>query len=128
MILSRSIDNFPVFNYPYRKSTWKKLLGLLLRYNVKYVQYNILSVNETLPHVNGTRQTSRDAIVFNIFHNEQPVEAVVVGSKITLSFIPYYPISCTFFFVQFGFIFKMKSKLIMGELRKWKKEFSYHLN
>ncbi|VDN19098.1 unnamed protein product [Gongylonema pulchrum] len=38
------------------------------------------------------RQGLKDAVIFDIFHNGQPVEAVVVGSKITLSFIPYYAI------------------------------------
>uniref|UniRef100_A0AC34F3W6 Uncharacterized protein n=1 Tax=Panagrolaimus sp. ES5 TaxID=591445 RepID=A0AC34F3W6_9BILA len=31
-------------------------------------------------------------IIFDIFHNGQPTEAVVVGNKITLSFTPYYAI------------------------------------
>uniref|UniRef100_A0A5S6PHJ3 Apple domain-containing protein n=1 Tax=Brugia malayi TaxID=6279 RepID=A0A5S6PHJ3_BRUMA len=50
------------------------------------------SVNKSLPHVNDTRLASNDAVIFDIFHNGQPIEAVVVGSKITLSFIPYYAI------------------------------------
>ncbi|CCD31038.1 Protein let-653 [Caenorhabditis elegans] len=31
-------------------------------------------------------------VIFDIFHNGQPVEAVVVGTKISLSFRPHYPI------------------------------------
>lgn len=31
-------------------------------------------------------------MIFDIFHNGQPVEAVVVGTKISLSFRPHYPI------------------------------------
>ncbi|CAB3409139.1 unnamed protein product [Caenorhabditis bovis] len=40
-------------------------------------------------HVAAKPKTS---VVFDIFHNGQPVEAVVVGTKITLSFRPHYPI------------------------------------
>uniref|UniRef100_A0A0N4ZIU0 Apple domain-containing protein n=1 Tax=Parastrongyloides trichosuri TaxID=131310 RepID=A0A0N4ZIU0_PARTI len=37
--------------------------------------------------------SKKDPVTFEIFHNGQPVEAVVVGSRITLSFTPYYAIS-----------------------------------
>ncbi|CAG9540000.1 unnamed protein product, partial [Cercopithifilaria johnstoni] len=50
------------------------------------------SANKSIPHVSGTGRATKDAVIFDIFHNGQPVEAVVVGSKITLSFIPYYAI------------------------------------
>ena len=33
-----------------------------------------------------------EAVMFDIFHHGQPAEAVVVGSRITLSFTPYYAI------------------------------------
>uniref|UniRef100_A0A0K0FCQ5 Let-653 protein (projected from Caenorhabditis elegans ortholog let-653) n=1 Tax=Strongyloides venezuelensis TaxID=75913 RepID=A0A0K0FCQ5_STRVS len=38
-------------------------------------------------------RSKKDPVTFEIFHNGQPVEAVVVGSRITLSFTPYYAIS-----------------------------------
>ncbi|CAI5449709.1 unnamed protein product [Caenorhabditis angaria] len=47
------------------------------------------SNNSSMPSVAGKPKT---AVNFDIFHNGQPVEAVVVGTKITLSFIPHYPI------------------------------------
>ncbi|VDM50861.1 unnamed protein product [Toxocara canis] len=37
-------------------------------------------------------KTPKEAVMFDIFHNGQPVEAVVVGSRITLSFTPFYAI------------------------------------
>ncbi|CEF59988.1 Zona pellucida domain and PAN-1 domain and Apple-like domain-containing protein [Strongyloides ratti] len=37
--------------------------------------------------------SKKDPVTFEIFHNGQPIEAVVVGSRITLSFTPYYAIS-----------------------------------
>lgn len=37
--------------------------------------------------------SKKDPVTFEIFHNGQPVEVVVVGSRITLSFTPYYAIS-----------------------------------
>uniref|UniRef100_A0A915E234 ZP domain-containing protein n=1 Tax=Ditylenchus dipsaci TaxID=166011 RepID=A0A915E234_9BILA len=33
-----------------------------------------------------------EEVIFDIFHNGQPAEAVVVGSRITLSFTPYFAI------------------------------------
>ncbi|VDK85214.1 unnamed protein product [Litomosoides sigmodontis] len=50
------------------------------------------SVSKERSNVNGTERATKNAVIFDIFHNGQPVEAVVVGSKITLSFIPYYAI------------------------------------
>ncbi|VDM56969.1 unnamed protein product, partial [Angiostrongylus costaricensis] len=41
---------------------------------------------------NEPSRTSKDAVSFDIFHNGQPVEAVVVGTKLTLSFAPLYAI------------------------------------
>lgn len=38
----------------------------------------------------GTAQ--REKIIFEIFHNGQPAEAVVVGSRVTLAFTPYFAI------------------------------------
>ena len=35
-------------------------------------------------------------ITFDIYKDGRPVDAVVVGSKITLSFIPHYPIPSEF--------------------------------
>ncbi|KAK6111427.1 Zona pellucida-like domain family protein [Brugia pahangi] len=58
----------------------------------KNITITSYSVNKSLPHLNDTRRASNDAVIFDIFHNGQPIEAVVVGSKITLSFIPYYAI------------------------------------
>uniref|UniRef100_A0A915PTS6 ZP domain-containing protein n=1 Tax=Setaria digitata TaxID=48799 RepID=A0A915PTS6_9BILA len=60
----------------------------------KNVKVDIHSVNKSLSRINGAtgRISPKDAVIFDIFHNGQPVEAVVVGSKITLSFIPYYAI------------------------------------
>ncbi|VDM07490.1 unnamed protein product [Wuchereria bancrofti] len=59
----------------------------------KNITISSYSVNKSLPHVNETTRASNNAVIFDIFHNGQPIEAVVVGSKITLSFIPYYAIS-----------------------------------
>uniref|UniRef100_A0A7E4VEE0 Apple domain-containing protein n=1 Tax=Panagrellus redivivus TaxID=6233 RepID=A0A7E4VEE0_PANRE len=38
-------------------------------------------------------------VIFDIFHNGQPTEAVVVGSSITLSFTPYYAIPPAYMFI-----------------------------
>uniref|UniRef100_A0A0N5A937 ZP domain-containing protein n=1 Tax=Syphacia muris TaxID=451379 RepID=A0A0N5A937_9BILA len=38
------------------------------------------------------RRIPKEPVTFDIFHNGQPVEAVVVGSRITLSFTPFYAI------------------------------------
>ncbi|KAI1713679.1 PAN domain-containing protein [Ditylenchus destructor] len=37
-------------------------------------------------------RNSNQAVIFDVFHNGQPAEAVVVGSRITLSFTPFYAI------------------------------------
>lgn len=51
-----------------------------------------VSSNKSSVQVDTSSRGAKDAVIFDIFHNGQPVEAVVVGSKITLSFIPYYAI------------------------------------
>ncbi|MCP9265487.1 hypothetical protein DINM_020802 [Dirofilaria immitis] len=61
---------------------------------------DVYSVNKSLSQVNVTGRTSKDDVIFDIFHNGQPVEAVVVGSKITLSFIPYLAIPSTYMTVK----------------------------
>ncbi|KAL7078427.1 hypothetical protein ACQ4LE_002611 [Meloidogyne hapla] len=38
------------------------------------------------------RGTQREKVIFEVFHNGQPADAVVVGSRITLSFTPYFAI------------------------------------
>lgn len=58
-----------------------------------------------MSNVNETERASKNAVIFDIFHNGQPVEAVVVGSKITLSFIPYYAIPRTFLW-NFSFVIR----------------------
>ncbi|KAK6058502.1 hypothetical protein COOONC_03928 [Cooperia oncophora] len=46
------------------------------------------------------QKSSKDAVSFDIFHNGQTVEAVVVGTKITLSFAPLYAIPPEYMSVQ----------------------------
>uniref|UniRef100_A0A914C3A0 Apple domain-containing protein n=1 Tax=Acrobeloides nanus TaxID=290746 RepID=A0A914C3A0_9BILA len=41
-----------------------------------------------------------EAVMFDIFHHGQPAEAVVVGSRITLSFTPYYAIPPAFMHIS----------------------------
>uniref|UniRef100_A0A8R1TTC1 ZP domain-containing protein n=1 Tax=Onchocerca volvulus TaxID=6282 RepID=A0A8R1TTC1_ONCVO len=71
-----------------------------------------------MPHINVTtnRRGSKDAVIFDIFHNGQPVEAVVVGSKITLSFIPYYAIPPVYMSVK-----KCQVEPI-GSLYEWERD------
>ncbi|CAJ0928735.1 unnamed protein product, partial [Mesorhabditis belari] len=42
----------------------------------------------------------RQPVSFDIFHNGRPVEAVVVGSRITLDFTPHFPISPSYMSVR----------------------------
>ncbi|PIO64346.1 hypothetical protein TELCIR_14030 [Teladorsagia circumcincta] len=51
-------------------------------------------------HVAAGASKSKGAVSFDIFHNGQPVEAVVVGTKITLSFTPLYAIPPDYMSVQ----------------------------
>ncbi|KAI6214167.1 hypothetical protein M3Y94_00236400 [Aphelenchoides besseyi] len=49
--------------------------------------------NESEPQPPGTRSgRPNEAVNFDIFHNGQTTDAVVVGSRITLSFTPYFAI------------------------------------
>uniref|UniRef100_A0A914R0I1 Uncharacterized protein n=1 Tax=Parascaris equorum TaxID=6256 RepID=A0A914R0I1_PAREQ len=45
-----------------------------------------------VPMIQAPHKAPKEAVMFDIFHNGQPVEAVVVGSRITLSFTPFYAI------------------------------------
>ncbi|CAK5119348.1 unnamed protein product [Meloidogyne enterolobii] len=38
------------------------------------------------------RGSQREKVIFEVFHNGQPADAVVVGSRITLAFTPYFAI------------------------------------
>ncbi|KAL3092218.1 hypothetical protein niasHT_023777 [Heterodera trifolii] len=59
-------------------------------------QQNTLRNNEFGGHPpgDGPRRPpqQQDKVIFDIFHNGQPTEAVVVGSRITLAFTPYFAI------------------------------------
>ena len=52
----------------------------------------------TLPE--GLAQSIKTPVAFDIYKDGRPVDVVVVGSKITLSFIPHYPIPSEFMSVS----------------------------
>ncbi|VDM96197.1 unnamed protein product [Thelazia callipaeda] len=53
--------------------------------NIASYKVQIFSTNQTMFPVNKVGHTSKNAVIFDIFHNGQSVEAVVVGSKVTLT-------------------------------------------